>query len=72
MCIICTEWAKQKLTSKEAFRAIGEILHTSKDKAELDHVKELSEKILSNEVPETESNPQMDKDWWNSTHPEDE
>lgn len=68
MCYLCIEWEKQRMTSKEAFRAIGEILHTSKDKNELAHVRELSEKILSSEVPETESNPQMDEDWWNSTH----
>lgn len=71
MCIICTEWQKQKLTSKEAFRAIGEILHTSKDKSQVEHLRELSEKILEKEVPSAETNEEADQAWWNATHQED-
>lgn len=72
MCIICTEWQKQKLTSKEAFRAIGEILHTSKDESQVEHLRDLSEKILQSEVPETQSNQEADEAWWKYTHQEDE
>jgi hypothetical protein len=67
MCIICQEWEKQKLTSKEVFRAIGEMM-TPENQT---HLEQLSEKILQKEVPETESNQQADEDWWNATHSED-
>lgn len=67
MCIICLEWEKQKLTSKEAFRAIGEMMTPENQK----HLEELSEKILQKEVPTTESDSQADADWWNHTHSDD-
>lgn len=71
MCIICQEWAKQKITSKEAFGAIGEMLHTSKDPEQVKHLRELSDKILESEVPSGTVDNEIDGDWWNSTH-EDE
>ena len=71
-CFLCIEWEKQKLTSEEAFRAIGEIIHTSKDQTQIDHIKELSERIISREVPVVESNEEADTNFWNATHPEDE
>lgn len=67
MCIICQEWEKQKLTSKEAFRAIGEMMTPQTQK----HLEELSEKILQKEVPTTESDSQADADWWRHTHADD-
>lgn len=67
MCIICIEWEKQRLTSKEAFRAIGEMMTPQTQK----HLEELSEKILQKEVPLAEVNDQADQDWWNNTHEED-
>lgn len=67
MCIICMEWEKGKMTSREAFRAIGETMSSKTRK----HLEELSEKILSKEVPAAESNAETDEDWWNATHSED-
>lgn len=67
MCIICVEWEKQKLTSKEAFRAIGEMMTTQTQK----HLEELSEKILQKEVPMADTNAEADEAFWNSTHQED-
>lgn len=67
MCIICAEWEKGKMTSKEAFRAIGETMSTSTQK----HLEELSEKILSKEVPLTETNAEAEEAFWNATHRED-
>lgn len=67
MCIICLEWEKQKLTSKEAFRAIGEMMTPQTQK----HLEELSEKILQKEVPLTETNTEAEEAFWNATHQED-
>lgn len=67
MCIICLEWEKEKLTSKEAFRAIGEMMTPDTQK----HLEELSEKILSKEVPMPETNADADEAFWNATHKED-
>ena len=72
MCLLCVEWQKQKITAKEAYRAIGEMLTTAKDDAQVQHLTELSDKILEQEVPTTYVNPDADQAWWNSTHPEDE
>lgn len=67
MCIICIEWEKGKMTSKEAFRAIGETMSPKTQK----HLEELSEKIIQKEVPETETNKDIDEAFWNATHQED-
>lgn len=67
MCIICLEWEKQKLTSKEAFKAIGEMMTPQTQK----HLEELSEKILQKEVPLTETNADAEEAFWNATHQED-
>ena len=71
MCILCTEWERERLTSKEAFRAIGEMISTSKDKDQVKHLKELSEKIIQKEVPLNDTDDQADQDWWNHSY-EDE
>jgi hypothetical protein len=65
--MLCVEWEKQKITSKEAFRAMGEMMIPENQK----HLEELSEKILSKEVPETETNKDIDEAFWNATHQED-
>lgn len=68
MCIICLEWEKQKITSKEAFRAIGEMMNPKNQK----HLEELSEKILTKEVPMEDTDPVADGEFWNATHDEDD
>lgn len=67
MCIICIEWEKGKMTSKEAFKAIGETMNPKTQK----HLEDLSEKILSKEVPLTETNADAEEAFWNATHQED-
>jgi hypothetical protein len=67
MCIICIEWKKQKLTSREAFKAISEMMNPQTQK----HLEELSEKILQKEVPEVETNTEVEEAFWNETHQED-
>jgi hypothetical protein len=43
MCIICVEYAKEKMTAREALRAFKEIV--PKDEEEAKHIEEASEEI---------------------------
>jgi hypothetical protein len=54
MCLICLDWQKGNMTSKEAFSAINEIVSTEKDETKLKHIFELSNKILEKEAPYSE------------------
>lgn len=67
MCVICEKWKKGKITSQEAFQAIGESMNSKTQK----HLEDLSEKILAKEVPMPDTNKEADRDFWNSTHRED-
>lgn len=71
MCQLCIEWQKRRITPKEAYRAIGEMLTTA-DSEKVKHLTNLSNEIIESEVPETKPNSAADQAWWNSTHPEDE
>lgn len=52
MCIVCTDWIKGKMTSQEALRALGELMLGNSDRNESnEHYFEVSEKIMSKEVP---------------------
>jgi hypothetical protein len=62
MCLICVEWEKQRMTSKEAMKAIGEsLLHSNKVHTE--HLIDLSEKIISSEVPLNATDSEADALW---------
>lgn len=67
MCMLCIEWEKQRITSKEAFKAIGEMMTPQTQK----HLEELSEKILQKEVPMVDTDKDVEEAFWNSTHDED-
>jgi len=71
MCKICDDVKNGDLTTKQALDAIGAKL-AKVDKKESKHLWDLSERILSEEVPETESNQELDEKWWKSTHQEEE
>lgn len=43
MCIVCVEYAKEKMTVREAIRALGEMV--PKDEEEAKHFEEVAEKI---------------------------
>jgi hypothetical protein len=49
---------------------IGEKLQAKPSARAVDHLLKLSEKILDHDVPLTESDPEADQRWWDSTHPE--
>ncbi len=46
MCLICVEFQKQRMTSGEARRALGEMVHQLDD----DHVEEVEEMIAEAEA----------------------
>jgi hypothetical protein len=62
MCKICVEWEKGKMTSKEALRAAGEIIGSTNEAAAT-HAASVVEKILRKEVPEPESDEEIDEEW---------
>jgi hypothetical protein len=63
MCIVCRDWQLGRLTSKEALRNLGEMIFASEDKEEQAHLWEISEKILDNEVPISDTDEELDKNW---------
>lgn len=71
MCKICDDVKTGDLSIKQALDAIGAKL-VKADKKEAKHLWDLSEKILSEEVPESVSNQELDEKWWKSTHKEEE
>lgn len=63
MCIICTDWEKGKMTSKEAMGAIGEVIGNA-DLEKTGHLVKLSERIMNKEFPEpTAQNAELDEEW---------
>jgi hypothetical protein len=63
MCLICTEWQKGNLTAKEAFRNLGEQLNVANDEDDhetVEHLLELSNKIMDAEVPYEERDMQSE------------
>lgn len=70
MCIICKEWEAERLTNEEAYRAIGEFVTTSKTEEEVQHLLDLSEKILEKLEPEPPVDEGLDADWWEQSHEE--
>lgn len=67
MCIVCKDWEAGKLTSKEALRALGELISGAKPK-EKEHLFKVSEKILDKEVPLSDNDEELDKNWHEETH----
>ena len=61
MCIICKDWQSGKMTSREALRAVGEMMGTSG--ANERHLQSVVDKIMEKESPEGESNPDLDEEW---------
>ena len=52
MCEICVKWDKNKLSTKQALKQIGEKLTLdSTTSSEMEHYLELSEKIMDKELP---------------------
>lgn len=71
MCNICDDFKANKITSEQAFERIFDALQDQSDSEKTGHLMELSADILDKDVPMTEANAEMDKDWWEKTHPWD-
>lgn len=67
MCTICSRWEKGQLTSQEAYKELGDMLTTSKDKSKLDHALSVSNKILDKLVPMESVDSDMDALWSEET-----
>jgi hypothetical protein len=62
-CIICLEWGKGKMTSREAMGAISETIGNA-DTEKTKHLIELSGKIMDKDVsPGTDQNAELDEEW---------
>lgn len=73
MCVICDNWVNGKITSKEAFKALGELIENNKlSISESEHYFELSEKILDSEVPVRNSDIELDKTYQDNIGNNDE
>lgn len=69
MCIICKDWELGKLTSKEAFKNLGEMMEAAKNDAEESkHLFEVYEKILDKEVPISDNDEELNKNWHDENH----
>ncbi len=55
MCVVCIEWEKGKMTSREALRALGEL------RLKPEHLEVVVEKILQKEAPMTERDDNIEK-----------
>lgn len=74
MCLICVEWNAGRLTNKDAFRNLGESLRAATDQDEydqVDHLLELSNKIMDKEVPFEETDSEVDSLWDGQTRSDD-
>jgi hypothetical protein len=63
MCIICLDWEKGKMTSKEAMAAIKEVIGNA-DLNKTEHLVRLAEKIIDKDVsPGTAQDSELDAEW---------
>jgi hypothetical protein len=62
MCMICSDWELKKMTDREAFSAIGEVLASEANEAARDHLFELSSKILDKTDPYNEQKEEFTED----------
>ena len=50
MCLLCLEWEKDRMTSREILNAVGEMLDFSEDDEERTHLFGLVERVLDTEA----------------------
>ena len=63
MCIICKDL--DNLTPEEAMRNIGELLISTSDKEQIQHLIGVSDRLLDKDVPMEDTDPGLDANWWN-------
>lgn len=52
MCIICEDWESGQLSSRGAFRALGNAIKATKNSGDKLHFMEACDRIVREEVPE--------------------
>lgn len=72
MCVVCKDWELGKLTAKEAFRNLGELINSTEDREERRHLFDLSNQLLDEEVPLNETDEELDAQWHKETHPKED
>lgn len=72
MCIICVDWEKGHLTSKEAFNAVGEVLGVTEDEKIIEHLLDLSNKILDKDLPSVVVDEELEEAYWKEMHSDEE
>lgn len=75
MCIACKQYSEGKIDGKTALKKLQDAIKVEMNPDHIGdltkHMFELSEIILAKEVPQSETDEQTEKDWWNHTHSED-
>lgn len=75
MCVICDQYKLGKIDGKVAMKQMGDQIAAEKNPNKAgkltSHAFELSEIILAKEVPETQTNREVEEAFWNATHQED-
>ena len=56
MCLLCVQWEKEKMTSKETLSALGEMLDTEEDEKKREHLYDLADRVINKEVPYSDLN----------------
>jgi hypothetical protein len=56
MCLLCVQWEKEKMTSKETLSALGEMLDTEEDEKKREHLYDLADRVINKEVPYSDMN----------------
>lgn len=76
MCKLCDQYKLGKIDGKEALDKIKNTIKAEMDPNHIGnltlHMFEMTEMILTKEVPMSESNEELDKAWWNATHGDDD
>lgn len=65
---MCKDWKAGRLTSEEALKNLGEMIIGTKDSRKSKHYFEVSEKILDKEVPTSDTDEELDKNWHDENH----
>lgn len=76
MCTICDSYKHGKIDGKEALKKISDAIKVEMDPNHIGkltkHMFEMSEMILSKEVPETKVDKEAEEAFWKATHPEED
>lgn len=70
MCIVCSDWQKNKLNIKEALGNLGELLRGATEK-EKEHYLEVSEKLLDADLPTPKDDTELDQKWHEEMYGDD-